>query len=261
MHPEMKTSCVHHPMSTTTRVPISPSLSHRRWIPLELKGEPLTQLLLRENQLHGAVMAKTFSLCPYGPIQAALSRYQGPAPSKVTPWEQGVEPRWNPRDQALHTAGQYLDALRGSLRGWSPRSEACTTSTPHPSAPEFREFTKHLTHRFVCGLLGCSFLFSHEVSLFVCLLVEDKAARARERAPFNSTKTQNSTRISAPDPDHQPSFFIGGVGGVVPISQINILRQRKMERFVHEQPPGTAEPRSGPSSTTLQCLSYRMPPG
>lgn len=34
-----------------------------------------------------------------------------------------------------------------------------------------------------------------------------------------------------------------------------------MERLVHEQPPGTAEPRSGPSSTALQGLSYRMPLG
>ena len=91
-----------------------------------------------------------------------------------------------PRDQALYTQGQSVGALGGvsvDSEGQSPRSQACpvSVSTPRPSSPEFRLCTKHQTHQLVCGLLGHSFLFSHEVSLFSCLSLGGRQRNKSQR--------------------------------------------------------------------------------
>lgn len=156
-----------------------------------------------------------------------------------------------------------MGSLRGEVSESDPQ-EAEPALSPLPTSLHWRSENSQSFKPiglFVAfwGAASCLVMKFH--SLIVCLSVEDKAIRARGRASFNSTKTQNSTQISTQDPDHQASFFIGGVGGTVPISQVNLLRHRKMEQLVFEQPPGTAEPRSGLSSTALQCLSYPMPPG
>lgn len=117
----IKTSGVHHDRSPS---PVSPSL------PLELKVAHLAPLLLLENHLHGAVVAKACSLCPHIPIQAARSRCQGP----VTPLEQGFEPRF-PEPQgpgSPHSWPVHGVSEEGSLRGRPQEAEPTLSPLPTP---------------------------------------------------------------------------------------------------------------------------------
>lgn len=81
-------------------------------------------------------MAKTFSLYPQVPSQAALSREQVPGTLL------GAATRIYAEAPGL--AGQYTGSLSGP-KGQSPSSRACPISTPYPSSPEFTEFIKHQT--------------------------------------------------------------------------------------------------------------------
>lgn len=133
-----------------------------------------------KKQFQGAKIVKMFALYPSVRIQVALGGDQVPwTCPRSHPWNGTFESRPNPRHPAFNSRGRSLG---------SPRLLPCQ---------EFREFIKPQTDRFVCRLLRCSFLFSHEAdTLIVYFLVGGRYQEPEEGPVLNSTKTFTPPRAA-----------------------------------------------------------------